>query len=149
MGKGVRNPWCWKPPFLALKNDTNYHERRKYEEIIYRKKEIFTLHKVLIRHDRTCVCVDRHTLSVLSLLQTFFPVLTYLYCRIIVCCTQRYTLSVTCNVKQLLWKHLWFYRIIATLFTNQMGMIRAIVSRENGGFQHRVYWTPLPRNEIL
>jgi len=60
---------------------------------------------------------SRHTLSVLSLLRTFCQVLTYLYCRIIVCCVQRHTFPVTCNVKQLLWKHLRIYLIIAILFT--------------------------------
>jgi len=44
-------PQCWKSPFFALENDTKHHERHKYEEIIYRKAEIFTLHKVLIWHN--------------------------------------------------------------------------------------------------
>jgi len=51
------------------------------------------------------VCVDRYTLSVLSLFRTFSRVLTYLYCHIIVCCTQRHTFSATCNDKKLLFQH--------------------------------------------
>jgi len=52
-GNCYRKVLTQKHPFLPLKKDTKYHERRKYEEIIYRKAEIFTLHKVLIRHVRT------------------------------------------------------------------------------------------------
>jgi len=50
---GYRQVRTQKPPFLPLKNDTKYHERRKYEKIIWWKAEIFTLHKVLMRHVRT------------------------------------------------------------------------------------------------
>jgi len=52
-GNCYRQVQTQKTPFLPLKNDTKYHERRKYEEIIWWKAEIFTLHKVLIRHVRT------------------------------------------------------------------------------------------------
>jgi len=77
-----------------------------------------------VQHVRTYTfAVDRHTLSVLSLLWTFFRVFTYLYCRLIVCSVQRHTFSVIGNVEQLLWKHLRINRIMTPLFTNQMGMI--------------------------
>jgi len=52
-GNGLLQVRTQKPLFLPLKNDSKYHERRKYEEIIWWKPEIFTLHKVLIRHVRS------------------------------------------------------------------------------------------------
>jgi len=51
--KVSETPGAGNPHFFALENDTKYHERCKYEEIIWWKAEIFSLHKVLIRHDRT------------------------------------------------------------------------------------------------
>jgi len=115
-GNCLRHPRCWEPPFLALKNDNKYHERHNYEEIIYRKAEIFTLHRVLIRHVRTWpfalidtrwvywACCEHFSVHV--------PVL--LYYRLLYAATHFFS---HCNDKKLLFQHLRFYRIIRNLST--------------------------------
>jgi len=93
-------------PILALKNDSKYHERRKYEEIIWWKSEIFTLHKVLIQHVRKSTdakCIE----SVANiLLSVHIPVL--LYYRLLYAATHFFSHF---SVKKLLFQHLRFYRI--------------------------------------
>jgi len=129
LGNGLRQVRTQKTPFLSLKNDSKYHERRINN--LVESRNFQSTQSSHAACSNLCLHSLPHTLSVLSLLRTFYQVLTYLYCSIIVCCVQRHSFSVTCNVKQLLWKHLRIYQIIVILFTcNDAVLLNTVRDRQ-------------------